>query len=424
MGILFVSHSHPDFSKGGAELAAWRLFESVRGQKGYESSGFLAAAPHPDDVFMNGCEVKGLTEDQWLIRPSMNPIVHSASINLSADGMLFAAIREKDFKLIHIHHYLHVGIDLIYALKRWFPNAKFIMTLHDYWAPCVYEGRLLRSSGLLCEGGSPKECDICLGQGYRGELAIRSIRLAQMFAMIDQFISPSFFLKKQYLAWGVDNNLISVVENLPIYNHHPPVANTGTFEGINTGVLVVSYFGQVNPWKGLDVILRALQIALDHGSKIELRVHGIDQQDFETSSMTQSPFLKTCAELMSKLDEQSVRVMGRYDSSEINALMESTDVMVMGSIWYENSPMVIQEAFLHKVPVIAPNLGGMAEKVKDHKSGLLYKVCDEYSLANCLNLISVDRDLLRHLREGAINSSNRLLKFMNNHQLIYQSLTS
>ena len=160
----------------------------VRQLKGYESSGFLASALASDDIFPDGCEIKSLTEDQWLIRRSMNPVIHSSSINLSTNGALFAAIGGKDFKLIHIHHYLHVGIDLIYALKRWFPAAKLIMTLHDYWGPCVNEGRLLRSSGQLCEGGSPSECDTCLGHGYRGELAIRSLRLQRMFAMIDHFI--------------------------------------------------------------------------------------------------------------------------------------------------------------------------------------------------------------------------------------------
>ena len=171
----------------------------------------------------------------------MNPVIHSSSINLSTNGALFATIGSS--LLIHIHHYLHVGIDLIYALKRWFPAAKLIMTLHDYWGPCVNEGRLLRSSGQLCAGGSPSECDVCLGHGYRGELAIRSLRLKRMFAMIDHFISPSFFLKKQYLAWGLVNNLISVVENLPIYNH-PIVTIDSAAKKSNSSNLVVSYLAR------------------------------------------------------------------------------------------------------------------------------------------------------------------------------------
>ena len=46
-------------------------------------------------------------------------------------------------EIVHLHHYVHVGIDLIHALKRWFPQAGFLFTFHEYWAPCAYEGRLL-----------------------------------------------------------------------------------------------------------------------------------------------------------------------------------------------------------------------------------------------------------------------------------------
>ena len=84
--------------------------------------------------------------------------------------------------------------------------------------------------------------------------------------------------------------------------------------------------------------------------------------------------------------------------------------------------MVIQ-AFLHQVPVIAPNLGGMAEKIKDRESGLLYKVGDEYSLANLFQQIASNPEMLKKLRAGALKSSSRLLRFMNNHQLIYQGLS-
>ena len=41
----------------------------------------------------------------------------------------------------------------------------------------------------------------------------------------------------------------------------------------------------------------------------------------------------------------------------------------MASTWFENSPMVIQEAFIYGRPVAI--FGGMAEKIQDGHSGLL-----------------------------------------------------
>ena len=68
-----------------------------------------------------------------------------------------------------------------------------------------------------------------------------------------------------------------------------------------------------------------------------------------------------------------VRLRGRYETEELPARMANVDVVVMASRWYENAPMVIQEAFMNQCPVVAPRLGGMQEKVKHGFSGLLFE---------------------------------------------------
>ncbi len=54
--------------------------------------------------------------------------------------------------------------------------------------------------------------------------------------------------------------------------------------------------------------------------------------------------------------------------------MQSIDWMIMPSIWWENSPIVIQEAFFHGRPIICSNIGGMAEKIADGVNGLHFRV--------------------------------------------------
>ncbi len=44
------------------------------------------------------------------------------------------------------------------------------------------------------------------------------------------------------------------------------------------------------------------------------------------------------------------------------------DWVVTPSIWWENAPLVIDEAFAQKRPVIASDMGGMAESVTALKS--------------------------------------------------------
>ena len=58
-----------------------------------------------------------------------------------------------------------------------------------------------------------------------------------------------------------------------------------------------------------------------------------------------------------------VRFCGAFQNHEMPNLMRSVDWVVMPSVWWENSPMVIQEAFVCGRPLLVSDLGGMKEKV-------------------------------------------------------------
>lgn len=53
--------------------------------------------------------------------------------------------------------------------------------------------------------------------------------------------------------------------------------------------------------------------------------------------------------------------------------MPEIDVMVVPSLWNENSPLVIHEAFLARVPVIASRCGGVTELIQHELNGLLFE---------------------------------------------------
>ena len=75
---------------------------------------------------------------------------------------------------------------------------------------------------------------------------------------------------------------------------------------------------------------------------------------------------------------------GKYDHDHLPRLMAEIDWVVVPSRWWENSPLVIQEAFLHGRPVICSDIGGMAEKVADGVNGLHFRAGDPLSLARVL----------------------------------------
>src|SRR5262249_8542607 len=79
-----------------------------------------------------------------------------------------------------------------------------------------------------------------------------------------------------------------------------------------------------------------------------------------------------------------ITVCGQYEAPQITRLMADFDWVVVPSIWWENSPLVIQEAFSRGRPVICSDIGGMAEKVSDGVDGLHFRVNDPFSLAETI----------------------------------------
>src|SRR4029077_20595416 len=127
----------------------------------------------------------------------------------------------------------------------------------------------------------------------------------------------------------------------------------------------LGYFGRIAPVKGLTVLLEAMKL-LDvpaAGSPApHLWVHGSGVDRLP------SAYRKDIDRLLAAAG--NVTFAGSYHHSEIGSLMRELDWVVVPSTWWENSPLVIQEAFHHRRPVVCSDIGGMAEKVEDDVNGL------------------------------------------------------
>ena len=423
MTALVIAHGHPRFNKGGAEIAAYRLYQALRRSKGWEQSCFLAACPD-HSMLKPGCEVFGLSESEWLIRRSSDPLLHDTNINLTTTdhGFLYSVLKDLNPNVIHIHHFVHIGLDLLHALKRWFPKAKVILTLHEYWGLCPYEGRLLRRSGRFCDGPEPDDCAACVGDNMRLPLAVRRLRIDHYFSKVDQFISPSYFLKQRYVDWGIPAERITVIENLPFLAHD---VSSAAFTSADTEMkvkehFVFAYFGQVNRWKGIDIILEAFYLAVQQCPNIRLELHGLSrdllfgEQDFHDQD-----FSSLCCGLFKRLPTGSICLKGAYEPDELQSRLQGVDVVVMASRWYENAPMVIQEAFSNGVPVIAPNYGGMAEKIKHRTTGLLFNPLCNDALSNSFLFIAQHPDLLLDMKQNSKEKSLSREDVLQSHLAIY-----
>jgi glycosyltransferase involved in cell wall biosynthesis len=95
----------------------------------------------------------------------------------------------------------------------------------------------------------------------------------------------------------------------------------------------------------------------------------------------------------------NVRFHGKYSNQEVGKILASLDVVVLPSLWQENAPLTIEEAFLSKVPVIAAGWGGMQERLAEG-GGMLFSPGDVNSLADRLNHLIGHPDELESLRKS------------------------
>ena len=92
-----------------------------------------------------------------------------------------------------------------------------------------------------------------------------------------------------------------------------------------------------------------------------------------------------------------VKFYGSYDRCELPEIFSKHDLLVVPSIWWENSPMVIQESFMSNVPVLCSDIGGMKEKIVNGKNGWYFNVGNSKDLVNKINYLLENKSVLRKM---------------------------
>lgn len=379
MKVAIFSHAHPIFSKGGGELAAYYLWKGINESEAHQA-WFIGRAP--GELMHKFSSIASVGEHDYIMAGNAGIPDLTATIPLDPDGDLAQLLKAINPDVVHFHHYVHVGIEVIRLVKNVCPNARIVLTLHEFIAICMNNGQMVKTNGELCHRYSPRECHLCFPHVSPEDFFLREQYIKSFFKLVDIFISPSHFLEQRYTDWGL-NSKIHVLENGLPEDDSKPLRELRENEVRGR----FAYFGQINPYKGVDIILDAFA----HLPKKYKKLVTLDI--FGSGLANQTPdFHEKVKDLLNK-NKKLVRLHGPYEPHEMGRLMGEVDWVIMGSIWWENSPLVIQEAYKYKRPVICPDIGGMAEKVIDGIGGIHYRARDSISLVGVLSRIVDDRDL-------------------------------
>jgi glycosyltransferase involved in cell wall biosynthesis len=385
--VLHVSVFHPELVRGGAQQAAYELFRGAR-EAGLDVTFLASVEPSIDEaLFKPGAIITGFDNrpNEYLFLS--DSFEHSWYRNLNIRALRWFAefLRDTRPQVVHFHHFMTIGLDLFLVARRVLPDARLVLTLHEFLGICKADGHMVRKNEkALCLRASAIRCHQCFPDVAPETFQLREDWVKQCYSVFDAFIAPTDFVRRRYAQWGLPAERIHVVTNAQAdYSRQdfrvaiPQPEQTGPRNRFG-------FFGQLVDDKGLHVVFDALEIyAKRHEEPLSLDINGANLR-FASEGFRKrfDSFLADAKEL-----EPTVRVeyLGSYSMPDLPARMSRVDWVLVPSTWWEIFGLVVSEAFMFGRPPICSNIGGMAERIAHDENGLLFPVGDPQALAATLH---------------------------------------
>ncbi len=426
MKILLAVHQFfPDHSRGTEVLT----YETARELKrsGHEVevlTAHRACNGAPENTSFDTYVYGGVTVHRYSHNPGVVP-PGSNSMEFEHNNPFFAKrfsdlLKQLKPDLVHFFHLLNltpVAIDVCIA-----EGVPILFTPTDFWTIC--QTILLRlENNDLCEGPDPDGHN-CIRHliGISGPRPVSSLASKLPGSLLDLFVWGSkrawwpdkrFSPMLRAVAERKDFNLArinrvdrvlvptSFMEKVLVENGlghknirlQPFGLNLDLFEGsvfkVPGDKLRVGFIGTLSEHKGSQVLVKAIK-QLPAELPLEVKIYGGPDVDKDFVFR-----LKRLAK-----GDDRIQFFGTFPNEQIGDIFKGIDVLVVPSIWYENTPLVIYSAFASMTPVIATNLGGMSDVVHDGVNGMLFEKNDVEGLAARLRRLVEEKGLVEKLASG------------------------
>jgi len=376
MKILKVIHGFPPDYMAGSEIYSYHLVKELQKQ-GEEVSVFSRAENqfHPNYKIyrenFDGIDILRVN------KPKRDYKYSDKFFDLEMDQIFRDEVKKIQPDIIHFGHLSHLSTNLIEIAKNEF-HIPVVYTIHDFWLFCV-KGQMINQDGNICEKPSIENCQKCSPYiPSESEVKHSFKQINKIVDLIDIFVSPSHTLKNFFISQGVPKEKIVFSK----YGFAKDKINFNKKVFTKEQKLKFGFMGRVIPVKGISTLIEAFNNMPNENISIYGNIG--NEKRF--------------------LEDANIQFMGGYTNSEIGVILQNFDVLIVPSIWLENSPLVIQEAFLSGTPVITSNIGGMAELVKDKKTGFTFEVDNSKDLEKLIYKISNNPEILNSLESGEVVS--------------------
>jgi GT2 family glycosyltransferase/glycosyltransferase involved in cell wall biosynthesis len=395
MKVMLVHHAYPPEGIGGSEIytesLARRLAREHEVTVLHRSADPARADYQVDESLRDGVRVVSLNTPRW------SAAGFEAYRDPRAAAAAAAVIAGARPDVVHVGHLHGLSTGIVSEAQRL--GAAVIFTLHDFGTLCAL-GQLVNLDLEVCPGPTPRRCLACVGPGripaarpvaralarLRGpdEAGIerRLLEMREVLRQADAVVAPSRFMKGRIVG-------VSGIRVLPL--GHEPVPLTPR-RSDPAGRFRIGLIGSLIPSKGVHVLAQAFRDLAD--PRLSLQLHGAFVPYHGDTG-----YEGRLRAILGPLADEALR--GPFARSSLGDVLAGLDVLVVPSIWEENAPLVVQEAFLARLPVVVSGHGGLAEAVRHEVDGLHFRPGDAADLARALRRLADDRSLLGRLAAQA-----------------------
>ncbi len=438
MRILLTTHAFLPRSVAGVEVYTARLAAALQ-ELGHRVLVLTAAhdlGAAPGSARRRGLGSLNVVE---IVNTHLEGTLESTYRAPAIDHAIERVLEEFQPDCVHAQHLLNLSTGLLGAARV--RGVPVVLTLHDYWLSCPRDGLRMQADGTLCRSVDHRVCASCLAgsshlapplqrgasvvarrlglgrvlhlahgraprvttsilaalrrawpigsRGLEGALDERDDHLRGTLREADAILAPTRFARDRAVEWGVSADKVRVLSLGAVAGptRPRPAAVRRRF----------GYVGTLAPHKGVHVLLEA--------------VKGLPRHDFTLEVIGNPSIDPGYAALLRALagGDPRIRFRGAVPPAEQEQLWEGLDLLVLPSLWWENSPLTVLEALAAGRPVVASRTGGVPE-VLPPSAGLLVAPGDVEELRATLAGVLEGRLLasaldplpLKTCREGAV----------------------
>lgn len=180
---------------------------------------------------------------------------------------------------------------------------------------------------------------------------------------------------------GIPANKMKVIlQALPL-----DIQSAASIQNKKQPILRLIFVGRIDEFKGVHLLIKAARFFT--AEQIQIDIFG---------NAPDAAFLEKCKKETAAFNH--INWMGKLEQQQVVPTISKYDALILPSTFSEMSPLVIQEAFAAGVPVIGSNVYGIAELVKNDKTGWLFQFNDINSLQNLLTRLVENPDMIQNCK--------------------------